>query len=343
MTETTVLSIETLTRLTEEIFRKAGVSSAQSAAVARVIVAGERDACKSHGVYRIEGCLRTLKAGKVEPLAVPELIDDGTGVIRVDAKGAFSPAAFEIGAPVLAARAKELGVAALVINSCLHFSALWPEIEVLTDAGCAAMAMCPSYSSVAPAGGTTALLGTNPFAFGWPRKDSAPYVFDFATSVAARGEIELHRRAGKPLPEGWAVDATGKPTTDPEAALGGALLPFGAHKGSSISTMIELLAAVMIGDLTSPEARDYLGSMSLLPHHGELILAFCPERFAAGRGDPFARAEALFEAISGQGARLPSQRRFAARAHALSEGITLTAAEMAMLERLRTGGLDAVA
>ncbi|MDR0809461.1 MAG: Ldh family oxidoreductase, partial [Gemmobacter sp.] len=169
-----------------------------------------------------------------------------------------------------------------------------------------------------------------------------PYVFDFATSVAARGEIELHRRAGRPLPEGWAVDATGKPTTDPEAALAGAMLPFGGHKGSAISTMVELLAGVMIGDLTSPEARDYLGSMSLLPHHGELILAFSPERFAAGRGDPFARAEALFDTIVGQGARLPSQRRFAARARAAAEGITLNVAEVEMLERLRAGGLDAV-
>jgi len=342
MSDKTVLSIAALTALTDEIFRNAGVSAAQSAAVARVIVAGERDACKSHGVYRIEGCLRTLKAGKIAPMAVPELLDDGSGVIRVDAKGAFSPAAFALGAPVLAARAKELGVAALVINSCLQFSALWPEVEELTDLGCAALALCPSYSSVAPTGGAEALLGTNPIAFGWPRKDNPPYVFDFATSVAARGEIELHRRAGTPLPEGWAIDAGGHPTTDPEAALAGAMLPFGGHKGSAISTMIELLAGVMIGDLTSPEALAYLGSMTLLPHHGELVLAFAPERFAAGRGDPFARAEVLFEAITGQGARLPSQRRFAARKLAEAEGITLTAAEIAMLERLRTMGLASV-
>ena len=343
MSETTVLSVVALTALTEAIFLNAGVSAMQSAAVARVIVAGERDACKSHGVYRIEGCLRTLKAGKVAPLAEPKLIDDGSGVIRVDAKGAFSPAAFAICAPVLAARAKELGVAALVINSCLHFSALWPEVEELTEMGCAALAMCPSYSSVAPTGGTEALLGTNPIAFGWPRKNARPYVFDFATSVAARGEIELHRRAGKPLPEGWAVDAAGTPTTDPEAALAGAMLPFGGHKGSAISTMVELLAGIMIGDLTSPEALTYLGSMTLLPHHGELVLAFCPERFAAGRGDPFARAEVLFDAITGQGARLPSQRRFAARKVAEADGITLTAAEMELLERLRSKGLEAVA
>ncbi|KFB09029.1 Malate/L-lactate dehydrogenase [Nitratireductor basaltis] len=309
----------------------------------RVIVAGERDACKSHGVYRLEGCLRTIKAGKVETHANPVFSADEGAILRIDADGGFANAAFELGAPRLVERAHELGMAALVINDCTHFSALWPEIEALTDKGVAAMAMCPSYASVAPSGGTAPLLGTNPFAFGWPRKDQPPYVFDFATSVAARGEIELHRQAGKPLPEGWAIDREGNPTTDPAAALEGAMLPFGSHKGSAISTMIELLAGVMIGDLTSPEALEALGTTTLAPAHGELILAFDPTRFANGRpGDPFERAETLFEAIAGQGARLPSQRRFAARKKSLTEGIELSAEEWSMLERLKEKGLAAV-
>lgn len=203
--------------------------------------------------------------------------------------------------------------------------------------------MCPSYATVAPTGGSKPLLGTNPFAFGWPRRDNPPYVFDFATSVAARGEIELHRRAGKQLPEGWAIDKDGKPTTDPETALEGAMLPFGGHKGSAISTMIELLAGIMIGDRTRPEVLDFLGTTTLSPVHGELIIAFSPEAFAAGRpGDPFARAEAFFEAIVGQGARLPSQRRFTARAASQSEGITLNKAEIDYLDQLAEKGLDAV-
>ncbi|MFC5587223.1 Ldh family oxidoreductase [Nitratireductor kimnyeongensis] len=338
-----ILTIDELTGLVEEIMLKGGLSPLHAAALTRVIVAGERDACKSHGVYRVEGCLRTIKAGKVVPDAVPELSSDDSAIVRVAAGGGFSNAAFEAGAPVLAEKARKFGLAALVINDCTHFAALWPEIELLTEHGLAAMAMCPSYASVAPSGGSAALLGTNPFAFGWPRRDKNPYVFDFATSVAARGEIELYRRAGKQLPDGWAIDRDGHPTTDPEAALDGAMLPFGAHKGSAISTMIELLAAVMIGDLTSPEALEALGTTALAPAHGELILAFDPTRFSQGRaGDPLARAEMLFEAMTGQGARLPSQRRFAARQKALAEGIRLTSEEMALLERLRGKGLDAV-
>lgn len=199
MSDTTTLTIEALFQRVESIFLRAGVNDVQSGALARVITAGERDACKSHGIYRIEGALRTVKAGKVKPDAIPEVAeDDGTAIVKVNARGGFANPAFELGLPVLVERAKRAGIAALVINDCTHFSALWPEVEGLTSNGLAGLVMCPSYSTVAPTGGTKPLLGTNPFAFGWPRKDTSPYVFDFATSVAARGEIELHRRAGKP-------------------------------------------------------------------------------------------------------------------------------------------------
>lgn len=345
MPQSSSLTIAALHARVEAIFLKAGLNAVQAGALARVIVAGERDACKSHGIYRIEGALRTVKAGKVKPDAVPELLStEGSAIVKVNADGGFANAAFELGLPALAERARRLGIAALVINDCTHFSALWPEVEAVTGEGLASLVMCPSYATVAPAGGNKPLLGTNPFAFGWPRQGQSPYVFDFATSVAARGEIELHRRAGKQLPEGWAIDAEGNPTTDPEAALAGAMLPFGGHKGSAIGTMIELLAGIMIGDLTSPEVLDYLGTTTLAPFHGELIIALSPEAFSAGRpGNPFARAEVLFEAIVGQGARLPSQRRFTARTASQTDGITLTAAEIEQLDRLLEKGLDAVA
>jgi LDH2 family malate/lactate/ureidoglycolate dehydrogenase len=348
-TETRTLPIEALRQLVEAILLRAGFNAVQAGSLARVIVAGERDACKSHGIYRIEGILRTVKAGKVDPGASPRLLAQpgaapGAAIVRVDARHGFANPAVEMGIPVLAERARRSGVAALVINDCTHFSALWAEAEAMTEQGLAGLVLCPSYATVAPSGGNKPLLGTNPFAFGWPRPGKAPYVFDFATSVAARGEVELHLEAGKPLPEGWAIDAAGAPTTDPAAALAGAMLPFGGHKGSALSTMIELLAGIMIGDLTSPEALAQLGATNLAPAHGELLVAFSPEAFAAGRpGDPFARAEALFAAIAGQGARLPSQRRFAARAKAEAEGIRLSRPETELLDRMLALGLDAVA
>jgi len=345
MTETSTLTLAELEARVVAIFRKAGMNAIQAAAVTRVITAGERDHCKSHGIYRIEGVLRTIKAGKVTPDAAPEVEPqpEQSAIVKVNAMGGFANPAFELGLPLLAERARTSGLAALVINDCTHFSALWPEVEAVAAEGLAAIVMCPSYATVAPAGGNKPLLGTNPLAFGWPRPDKTPYVYDFATSVAARGEIELHRRAGKKLPEGWAIDTNGEPTIEPEAALSGAMLPFGGHKGSAISTMVELLAGIMIGDLTSPEVLDYLGTTTLAPRHGELVLAFSPKAFAAGRaGDPFARAELLFEAIAGQGARLPSQRRYTARVKSLAEGIVLTKAEIEQLDRQLALGLNSV-
>jgi LDH2 family malate/lactate/ureidoglycolate dehydrogenase len=344
MSQPACLTVNALHERVDAIFRKAGLNAIQASAIARVIVAAERDACKSHGVYRIEGALRTIKAAKVNADAVPELLlQQAPSVVKVDAKGGFANPAFELGLPVLAERARSCGIAALVINDAVHFSALWAEVEALAGEGLAGLAMCPSYATVAPTGGNKPLLGTNPFAFGWPREGQLPYVFDFATSVAARGEIELHRRAGKPLPEGWAIDAEGLPTTDPETALAGAMLSFGGHKGSAIGTMIELLAGIMIGDLTSLEALDLLGTTTLYPSHGELVIAFSPQAFARGRpGNPLDRAEMLFDAILGQGARLPSQRRFLARAQTESRGISLSAVETEQLDRFLERGLDAV-
>jgi delta1-piperideine-2-carboxylate reductase len=344
MSNTAVLTTEALHERVDAIFRNAGLNAIQSDAVARVIAAAERDACKSHGIYRIEGVLRTIKAGAARPDAVPELLPQhAPAVVKVDAKGGFHNAAVELGMPALVECARSGGIAALAINDAVHFSALWAEIEALTQEGLAGIAMCPSYATVAPTGGNRALLGTNPFAFGWPREGQLPYVFDFATSVAARGEIELFRRDGKPLPQGWAIDADGRPTTDPETALAGAMLPFGGHKGSAIATMIELLAGIMIGDLTSAETLEVLGTTTLAPTHGELMIAFSPQAFAAGRsGSPLARAEALFDAIVGQGARLPSQRRFLARARSKKEGISLSYAEIQLLDRFFDQGLDSV-
>lgn len=337
------ISISDLENRVTTIFAKAGIRFETARAMARVIVAGERDNCKSHGIYRIEGCLRVLKAGKVVPDAIPRLRDGNGPILQIEAGGGFACPAFEDARASLVDAARTFGLAALVIRDCLHFSALWYEVEDLAREGLAALSMCPSYSSVAPSGGAAPLLGTNPFAFAYPRKGPHPYVFDFATSVAARGEIELHLRAGKPIPEGWAIDAAGDPTTDPAAALAGAMLPFGGHKGSAISTMIELLAGAMLGEFMSAEAHAFMGGTNLLPRHGALILAFDPARFSAQTGrDPIAEGERLFAAIGDQGARLPSQRRFAARQQAEAEGIALSEAEFRQLDRLEALGLAAV-
>ncbi|MGF6691248.1 delta1-piperideine-2-carboxylate reductase [Metapseudomonas resinovorans] len=318
------MTLEEVRQLVDTVLRRHGFSEAHVQAVSATIVAGERDGCTSHGVYRLPGCISTLRAGKVSPDAEPEVFDSAPAVVRVDAHGAFAQCAFHAGMPLLVEKARCQGIALLAINRCVHFSALWPEVEPLTEAGLVALAFTPSHAWVAPAGGTRPLFGTNPIAFGWPRPGKPPFIFDFATSAAARGEIDLHRRAGKPIPPGWGIDQDGQPTTDPLTALNGAMLTFGGHKGSALAAMVELIAGPMIGDLTSAESLAFDEGTRSSPYGGELIIAIDPQRLLGAEAEQhLQRAEAIFDGILAQGARLPSQRRYEARARSAVEGVSI--------------------
>lgn len=319
-----LIPLDELQALCGRVLEGLGLTTSHARAMARVIAAGQRDDCSSHGVYRLLSCAHTVRfsKGRVKLDAEPVVQASAGPVVRVDAGFGFSPLAFERGLPHLVRAARTHGLAALVINHCFHFSALWPEVEAVADHGLAALALTPSHAWVAPAGGYAPVFGTNPIAFAWPRPGSQPFVFDFATSAIARGDLELHRRAGTPLPEGAGVDAQGQPSTDPVAVARGAMLAFGGHKGSALAAMVELMAGTLIGDWTSRESLAFDDGAGASPCHGELVLAFDLARFAGGDPLPHqARAEAMFEAITSQGARLPSQRRYAARERSLREGV----------------------
>lgn len=312
-----------------------GMAADHAEAIAEVITQGQRDECHSHGLYRVLVCVRSLRSCKVDPNARPLLSSLAPSIVKVDAQFGYSLLALQTGLPLLVEKAREQGVAALVIRNCFHFSALWPEVEAIAEHGLVGMAMTPSHAWVAPAGGSQGVFGTNPMAFAWPRPQGEPFVFDFATSAIARGDIELHARQNRAIPLGWAVDALGQPTTDAAAALTGAMQTFGGHKGSALAAMIELLAGALIGDLTSAQSMAFDNGAGATPCHGELLLAFDPRRFL---GEEFEqglqRAETLFNAITDQGARLPSQRRFAARKRSVREGVWVNRALVSEIESL---------
>ncbi len=321
MSETVRLTLDEIRSLSLSILTKSGFGPDHAAAIANMLTTCQIDDCQSHGLFRLFMCADTIKAGQIDGHVEPALEPSDNAVVRVDAQGGMSLLAFEKALPVLIEKTRTHGIAAIAINRCFHFSALWPEVERLSSVGLAAMAMVPSHAWVAPAGGTRGSLGTNPLAFSWPRQGKDPFTFDFATSAFARGEIELYRRAGKPLPEGVAIDKDGNPTTDPQAAMDGAMLTFGSYKGSALSIMIELLAGPLIDDLTSLESMEFAEGAGGAPYHGEILLAFDPAQFSGGRvAENDDRAERLFTDITDQGARLPSQRRFAARARNTERG-----------------------
>ena len=232
----------------------------------------------------------------------------------------------KLAADPLEQRARELGIAALCIVNAYNVAALWPEVERLAERGLVAFAFTAALQYVAPAGGTKPVYGTNPMAFAWPRAGRPPLVFDQASSASARGEIQIHLRDGKPLPEGWAVGPDGEPTTDPATALAGAQLPFGGYKGAAIALMVELLAGALIGDMFSFEATEGDTENVGAPCGGEFMMAIDPARCVGDgdRGAQLAHAEKLFDKILDQdGTRLPSDRRFRARERTPTEGVTI--------------------
>lgn len=320
------LSLDDVRDLATRTLVHLGASKDNADAVADVIAAAERDECKSHGLFRLPGYSVALRNGRIDGKAVPVIADLAPGVVQVDARGGFAPLALNAGRARLAEMARSQGIAAMPLVNAYHFAALWYEVEALAELGLVAFAFVNSRSYVAPAGGTKPLFGTNPMAFGWPRKGRPPLVFDQASSASARGEIMIHKRDGKPIPEGWAIDREGMPTTDPAAALAGAQLPFGGYKGAAIALMVELMASGLPQSHFGYEAAAEDTGDGGPAKGGELLLAMDPARFVSG-GDGDAaldHAEQLFARLLGQdGTRLPSDRRYAARRRTPAEGIRI--------------------
>jgi len=329
MTDAVRLSLDEVRDLATRVLVTRGFSDAQALAVATTVTAAERDGCTSHGLFRIPFYVAALGNEAVDARAEPVVATDDSAVVHVDGALGFCPLALERGLPALAERARRHGIAALAIHDVYNIAALWPEVERLAGEGLVAFAFTASNACVAPAGGTKPVYGTNPMAFGWPRADRPPMVFDQASSACARGEIQLHLRAGEPLPEGWAIDERGEPTTDPATALAGAQLPFGGHKGAAIALMVELLAGALIGDLFSAESKARDTAKTGAPFGGEYLIAIDPTRHARAApvprgpaGGHLERAEGLFaEVLSQDGTRLPSDRRYAARERSVVDGV----------------------
>ncbi|WP_311946668.1 Ldh family oxidoreductase [Halomonas piscis] len=321
-----LLSEEEALSLSQEVLVNQGFSAEYSRAISETVVAGQKDGCESHGLYRLLSCIDTLASDGVVPDAKPKLENVSGSIVKVNANGGFSQLAFSLGLPLLVEKAKDNGIALLAINNCVHFSALWVEVEQVAQNRLVAIACNPTQAYAAPHGGSAPLLGTNPFAFSWPRAGKHPFIFDFATSTVARGDVELHQRENKPIPDGWGVDAHGNTCNDPQIVLEeGALTTFGGHKGTALSMMIELIAGPLIGDLMSYESTQHDGGKGVLPFHGEIIVAIDPAS-AAGKDfeQHLARAENFFDQVETQGARLPSQRRYENREKSEKYGIEIS-------------------
>ena len=308
----TLLNFDDVTALASECLMAHGANADNAGAVARTIARAERDGAESHGFFRLPGYVASLRSGKVNGRARPRVARAANGVVRIDGDNGFAPLALRVGIPDLVAAARENGIAAGALVNMYHFAALWPEAEKIAEAGCVGFACTAFKSSVAPAGGSRPLYGTNPIAFAWPRRHARPMVFDMATAAMARGDVMIAARDGHSLPPGVGIDTDGEPTTDPQAVLEGAMLPFGGYKGSNLSMMVELLVAALIGERFSFEASEVDNNDGGPARGGEFLLAIDPAGLGADDAD--AHAEAFFDRYrANDGTRLPGDRRYANR------------------------------
>lgn len=316
----------------------AGTAEPAAAATAAALVKAELDGLASHGLSRVPAYADQVASGKVAGRAVPALDWVRPGLARVDASCGLAYPALEMARAALVERTPAQGIAAAGIASSHHFGVAGHAVEPLAEAGLIAIALGNTPAAMAPWGGRKPVFGTNPLAFAWPRPGRPPLVIDLSMSKVARGRIMLAKRRGEAIPEGWAIDAEGRPTTDPGAALGGAMVPLGDAKGAALALMIELLAAALTGSAFGPEASSFFDAEGPPPRVGQLLLAIAAD---ALDGSALARGEALFEMLLAQpGVRLPGDRRLEARQKAAREGI---AVDTALVEELQRRGESAAA
>jgi len=328
------ISFADLTDLLRRIFLRHGTSAEVAAVLAENCASAERDGSHSHGIFRIKGYLASLAAGWVDGQAVPKVEDVAAGFVRVDANGGFAQPAMQAAKVLLIEKVRAAGIAILAIRNSHHFGALWPDVEPFAQEGLVALSVVNSMTCVVPHQAHKPLFGTNPIAFAAPRAGGQPIVFDMATSAMAHGDVQIAAREGRMLPPGMGVDSAGLPTVDPKAILNaGALLPFGGHKGSALSMMVELLCAAVCGGNFSFEFDMSSKPGAQTPWTGQTIIVIDPDK---GRGQAFAqRSEELVRQMHGVGQqRMPGDRRYKQREKSLSEGIVLTEEDMTRLQRL---------
>lgn len=295
-------------------------SPANAASVARALVGAEADGQKGHGLTRVASYAAQSHNGKVDGLVVPTATRIRPGILAVDAAHGFAYPALDLAVEHLPALARETGIASAAITRSHHCGAAGLTVERLADAGLVALLFANTPQAIAPWGGSAGLFGTNPIAFACPLPGAAPIVVDLSLSKVARGALITAKARGEKIPEGWAVDRDGRPTTDPEAGLAGTMVPMGDAKGTQLALMVELLAAGLIGATYAADTSSFLDAKGPPPGTGQLLIVLDTGAFGGPAAlTRFARLAAAIEAQPG--ARLPGRRRLALREKARASGL----------------------
>jgi len=261
------------------------------------------------GLYYLESYCKQLQTGRVNGTVEPEISNPKSATVYADAKFGFAQSAFSRALPRAIASVNDAGTCSLAVGHAHTCTSLGYFTEQIAEAGFIGIGFTNASAIVAPPGGSKAVLGTNPIAMSIPgRTSGVAFQFDQSTSAVALGKITMAKAAGEAIPPGWALDAEGNSTTDPNAALSGSLLSTGGYKGYGFGLMAEVLAAAVTGSVSSlnvaglkvPEGK---------PHDlGQFYFLLEPTVIS---GDAFwERLNELSTAITNQpSARLPGSQR----------------------------------
>ena len=323
MTETVVLSLAEAEALLHSAFANSGVREPAARSVAQALVAAEAEGQVGHGFSRLSDYIAQAKSGKINAQAKIAVTKRGPASVFVDADCGFAypalDAALEVGLPL----AHEMGIAVMAVGSSHHCGALSVQVERIGRAGLIGLMVANTPKAIAPWGAREAIFGTNPIAFAVPRDGAEPLVADLSLSKVARGKVMAAKKAGKEIPLGWALDASGQPTTDPTAALEGTMVPIGEAKGTALALLVEILAAAFSGSAFGHEAGSFFHPDGPAPRVGQTLIALRPDI----QGGFYARVSDILDEISAlEGARLPGMRRQMMIAKSREDGLRVPVA-----------------
>jgi (2R)-3-sulfolactate dehydrogenase (NADP+) len=325
-----------LFQLANTALKRAGANDRMAEAAARHLVRAEEQGLPTHGMSRVPfycGMLRRGRAvGAAEPKMKAEragacLIDNGDGLPYVSARWAVDEAI---------QRARRNGIAFAGVTNSAHVGVLGIHLAPVAEASMVGFAFTNSPAAIPAWGGKKPLFGTDPVAAVFPRKKDKPIVIDLALTTVVRGKIMMAMRKGERIPEGWALDRNGKPTTDPKEAIEhGSLFPIGGAKGAMLALMFELICAALTGSAIGPEADSFFSEEGNKPRIGQAFLAIDPAALA-GMDRYFERVEAVVtRMLADPEVRLPGARRFASEKKS-RDGIDVPDELLGQIEKLCT-------
>ncbi len=253
------------------LFEAQGVATKSSELVASSLVAAELWGHPSHGLLRAPWYLARLRSGATRAEARPEIAVDAAALALMDGRDGLGQVVAAAAIDSAVARAKQHGIGAVSVRNSGHFGTAMFFTRRAAAAGCIGMLTTNASPAMAPWGGREKRIGNNPWSIAAPTREGTPMVLDISNTVVARGKIFSAIKKGEAIPEGWAMDAAGRPTTDPRAAVEGLILPMAGHKGYAISTMMDVLSGLLSGSAFAsgvtgpyvPEGRSGVGHLAI--------------------------------------------------------------------------------